>query len=131
MACELEELYQLYLECFPQYPIKEAWFFDLLKPEKATLLQERREGELAGFSLIHGNAIALLCVKASCRRQGIGSKLLALSEEHIARQEETRVILGQTRWYLLQGVPLENPEAVPFFEHRGYTAAWTSVNMLP
>lgn len=130
MACELEELYRLYLECFPHYPIKEAWFFDLLKPEKATLLQERREGELAGFSLIHGNAIALLCVKASCRRQGIGSKLLALSEEHIARQGETCVILGQARWYLLQGVPLENPEAVPFFEHRGYTAAWTSVNML-
>lgn len=130
MASEFRELYQLYLECFPQYPIKEEWFYDLLKPEKATLFQERKDGQLAGYSLVHGNAIALLCVKETFRRQGTGSGLLARSEEHIRENGGKNVILGQARWYLLQGVPLENPEAVPFFEHRGYSAEWTSVNML-
>ncbi len=130
MANEFKELYQLYLECFPQYPIKEEWFYNLLKPEKATLFQERKNGELVGFSMIHGNSIPLLCVKESFRRQGIGSSLLAKSEEHIRKNGGKNIVLGQARWYLLQGVPLENPEAVPFFEHRGYSAEWTSVNML-
>lgn len=130
MASEFRELYQLYLECFPQYPIKEEWFYDLLKPEKATLFQERKDGQLAGYSLVHGNAIALLCVKETFRRQGTGSGLLARSEEHIRENGGKNVVLGQARWYLLQGVPLGNPEAVPFFEHRGYSAEWTSVNML-
>ena len=129
MAGGFGDLYRLYLECFPQYPMQETLFYDLLKPEKAVLFREYRNDVLAGFSAVHGESVFLLCVKPLFRRQGIGSRLLKKSEEQIRRSGGTRVTLGQGRWYLLQGVPLENPEAVPFFRRRGYAADWNSVNM--
>lgn len=130
MENDFSDLYRLYLECFPQYPIKETWFYQLLKPELATVFRQWEGDSLAGYSMIHGNTITLLCVGKSYRRKGYGSKLLKQSEDRIRQTGGKEIVLGQGRWYLLQGVPLENAEAVPFFEHKGYSAEWTSVNML-
>lgn len=124
------DLYKLYLKCFPQYPVKEQVFFDQLRPEQATIFPEYCQEKLVGFSMIHGNSITLLCVDPLFRKQGIGQKLLKQSEESIAESGYKEVILGKGRRYLLQGVPLESEGAVPFFQHRGYDAQWTSVNML-
>ena len=44
-----------------------------------------------------------------------------------------RLIMIWTKIILLiqkKGVPAENTEIVSFFQHRGYSAAWTSVNMV-
>lgn len=124
-----QELYNLYLECFPDYPIKAEWFVSLLKPETATIFREYDGDKLVGFSMIHDNSITLLCVSKDYRNQGYGSKLLEKSQEFIKQSGAQEIILGRGHYYLLQGVPLENEQAVPFFEHRGYSAAWTSVNM--
>ena len=129
MNQEYGELYRLYLECFPQYPIREDLFSQLLQPEKATIFREYQGDALAGFAMVHGNSISLLCVSPDCRGHGYGTRLLKQAQARLRDQGQEEVVLGQGRWYLLQGVPLENPEAVPFFQHRGYSAEWTSVNM--
>jgi len=78
--------------------------------------------------MIHGSSIAMLCVKPSRRRKGIGSRLLDESERIIARTGAKKVVLGQGKHYLLQGVPYIKSD-VAFFENRGYKADWVSVNM--
>ena len=122
-------LYDLYAECFPNYPIREALFYSLLVPEKAHILCKRAGSRQIGFSVIHGNSVSLLCVAEDYRNRGIGTELLELSEEYIAGTGADRVILGRGSHYLLQGVPHDSDSVAAFFEHRGYSALWTSVDM--
>ena len=124
-----EELYHLYLRCFPEYPITLNLFLDLLKPQEAYIIQKREQTQLTGFAMIHANSITLLCVDKPYRGKGIGSKLLKESEAYIAKSGADNIILGRGRHYLLQGVPADKYNHVSFFETRGYTAQWSSVNM--
>lgn len=124
----LHELYQLYLKCFPDYPVREPLFLSQLAPEKAHILIERQDGKLIGFSMIHDQSIALLCVDEDHRGRGVGTRLLEQSEAWIFTKAD-RVILGRGRYYLLQGVPDDKNSAVGFFQGRGFSAGWTSVNM--
>lgn len=121
------EFYELYLRCFPEYPVAEEVFCQVLRPEAAHLITETGEGRMAGYAMIHGESIPVLCVAEEYRRQGIGSRLLRAAEEYIRNQGGGRVCLGQGPHYLLQGVP-EGP-AVDFFQRRSYTASWSSINM--
>lgn len=123
------EIYDLYTKCFPNYPIKESLFILLLAPEKAHIICKRVGNKLIGFSMIHGNSISLLCVDEHYRNNDIGTELLKLSEKFISNTRADKIILGRGRYYLLQGVPHDDNSVVPFFEHRGYLALWTSVNM--
>jgi len=124
-----QNLFNLYLKCFPNYPVTQELFFDLLKPEKAHIIQKFIQGELAAFSIIHGSSISLLCVDSKYRRQGIGTELLNTSEQYIKDSGASRIILGRGKYYLLQGVPTDYEETVLFFQKHGYSAAWTSTNM--
>lgn len=123
------EIYELYIRCFPEYPIREKLFMELLRPEAVETICTREKGKLIGFSMLHGNSISLLCVDAAYRGKGVGSRLLQRSEEHIYGTGADRIILGNGERYLLQGVPDDEYSAVAFFAHRGYSAQWTSVNM--
>lgn len=123
------ELYELYCRCFPQYPVTEKLFCELLQPEKAHIIVKYEGNRLVGFAMVHGNSVSLLCVEEAFRRRGIGSTLLREAEAHISQLGAERIRLGSGRYYLLQGVPTENEEVVPFFKKRGYTARWCSTNM--
>lgn len=124
-----QNLFELYLKCFPSYPVTQELFFDLLQPEKAHIIQKLISGKLVGFSMIHGGSISLLCVDQKFRRQGIGTELLSVSEQYIKDLGATRIYLGRGKYYLLQGVPTDPEETVQFFKNRGYSASWTSTNM--
>jgi len=123
------DIYGLYNKCFPAYEMTEEGFNDWLCPEKAHIIRAFNNEKLAGFSMLHGNSIVLLCVDEKERGKGLGSKLLKESEEHIKSTGAEKIILGHGAYYVFQGVPAENPASVSFFEKRGYSAEWTSVNM--
>jgi len=124
------DFYDLYLQCFPDYPCSRETFYRFMQPDQATILAEHQpDGKLIAYAMIWGNSISLLCVASEHRRKGIGARLLRQAEEHIAKTGAEKVILGQGSHYLLQGVPAGTPEAIAFFEKRGYSARWTSANM--
>lgn len=122
------ELYELYLRCFPEYPAAEEVFCQQLAPKAAHIISERKNGKLVGFAMVHGGSIPLLCVDGEARKQGIGSQLLEEAEAYIRSLGEEKVTLGCGAHYLLQGAPATE-ENIRFFEKRGYSAGWTSVNM--
>lgn len=123
------QLYQLYLSCFEEYPTCEKVFCEQLNPERAVIISQVDGDRLIGYALTHANSIALLCVDPAYRNQGIGSQLLALAEESIMQRGARTILLGRGKHYLLQGVPMNNNNAPSFFCHRGYSADWVSVNM--
>lgn len=126
----MKDIFEIYIRSLPSYTMNYDDWCSWLKPE---LSEVRRacdsSGSLVGFSLIHGNSIALLCVEPQSQGRGFGSRLLEESEELIKSAAAERIILGRGRHYILQGVPNENPQVIRFFEKRGYEAEWTSANM--
>lgn len=122
-------MYDLYINCFPDYPVSQTLFYELLKPKEACILCKWQEDKLIGFSMIHSNSIALLCVDRRFRNKGIGSELLYRSEQYISQSNVGKIMLGRGKHYLLQGVPADTEGNVRFFKKRGYLASWTSVNM--
>ena len=126
----IDDVYNLYLKCFPDYRCSRVCFNELLKPEKAEIFTEYADGSLAAFIMVWGGSITLFCVDIPHRNKGIGSRLLKKAEEHIKNTGADRIILGHGSHYLLQGVPTTDEKTVPFFQKRGYTAVWTSANMI-
>ena len=124
----IDQLFDLFLRCFPEYQTTREWFVELLKPEEAHIIAEYAQGQLAGYAMVHGGSIPVLCVAENHRGQGMGSRLLAAAEGYIRSLGQEKLTLGCGPHYLLQGVP-ETGSNVSFFEKRGYTAGWTSVNM--
>lgn len=124
----VDQLFELFLRCFPEYQTTRELFEELLKPEEAHIIAEYAQGKLAGYAMVHGESIPVLCVAEGHRRKGIGSRLLAAAEDYLRRQGAEKLTLGCGPHYLLQGVPVVGGN-VGFFERRGYTASWTSVNM--
>lgn len=125
----INDIFTLYLKCFPDYPVSIEVFCNLLEPQTTQILPEFAANKLIGFSMIRENTISLLCVDPLCRSQGIGSGLLQKSEAAIAAQSFKHVVLGRGKNYLLQGVPAEPAEVPLFFQKRGYSAEWTSADM--
>ena len=123
----MDELYTLYRPCFPDYPAAEAVFRECLKRERGQVLYAGEGGETVGYALIHGGSLSLLCVDRRYRNRGHGAALLEAAETRIRASGADRVLLGRGRYYLLQGVPAEDPAVPAFFERRGYAASWTSV----
>lgn len=123
-----DQLFDLFNRCFPEYRTTRGLFEELLRPQEAHVIAEYAQGQLAGYAMVHGGSVPVLCVEENHRRQGIGSRLLAATEGYVRGLGEEKLTLGCGPHYLLQGVP-DVDDNVSFFEKRGYTANWTSVNM--
>lgn len=119
--------YELYQRCFPDYPTTPETFQSILRPDLAHVIVHTVEDRLVGYVMVHDNSIPLLCVDEDYRGRGIGSTLLTKAERTISALGRHKAVLGCGPHYLLQGVP-DGP-AVDFFQHRGYAAGWTSINM--
>lgn len=122
-------IYSLYQRCFPNYPLEEAAFSDLLGLPEATVLLRRRGEACIGCAVLWKNSLSLLMVAPEERGKGVGSGLLREAEERVRESGADAVILGAGDRYLFQGVPLDQPQMPGFFEKRGYRAEWSSVNM--
>lgn len=123
-----DQLFDLFNRCFPEYQTTRELFEELLRPQEAHVIAEYAQGQLAGYAMVHGGSVPVLCVEENHRRKGIGSRLLAATEGYVRGLGEEKLTLGCGPHYLLQGVP-DVDDNVSFFEKRGYTANWTSVNM--
>ncbi|MCL2300443.1 MAG: GNAT family N-acetyltransferase, partial [Firmicutes bacterium] len=124
-----KQAYEMYLRCFPEYPTSLDCFCSVMRPDLATQFCVCEDGAAVGCALVHGNAAAMLCVLPEYRGRGHGGVLLCRAEAHIRAEGHAAVSLGFGPHYLLQGVPELPGGAAPFFERRGYTADWISVNM--
>ena len=89
----------------------------------------RYDGEtLAGYALVRGSSLTLLCVDEGYRNRGIGSDLLKHAEAWAKSHGKTTLTLGCGSDYVLQGVPCE-ADAYRFFEKRGYTCTGYTYDM--
>lgn len=135
-----DELYRLFRRNFPMIVREEAVVRGILGHEGNRVIEKRdAQGHLIGAAVVHGNAILMLCVDEEHRRQGIGSELLRLSEEVIARAGHGEIVVGVGFDYLMPGVPTSrryapavnerlddrlDSHASDFFEKRGYAHSW-------
>lgn len=135
-----DELYRLFRRNFPMIVREEAVARGILAHEGNRVIERRDEqGHLIGAAVIHDNAVLMLCVDEDYRRQGIGSELLRLSEEAVARAGFGEIVISAGFDYLMPGVPTSrryapavnerlddrlDSGASDFFERRGYAHSW-------
>ena len=112
----------------PRYPLTYERFRDILHRDNSQIFTAENSKTIIGFIVVNGNSVVILCVKKEYRHSNYGKHLLIMAEGFISANYD-EVILGGGG--LFQGVPCDNEEesSVPFFEKRGYSAEWTSVNM--
>lgn len=124
----IRDLYEIYCEAMPRYPLTFSRFDDMISKDGSHLFTAENADKVIGFCVVSGNNIVLLCVKKEYRHSNYGKHLLIMAEGFISANYD-EVILGGGG--LFQGVPCDNDEesSVPFFEKSGYDADWTSVNM--
>lgn len=119
----IDEIYRLFKRNLPYIERGEETVKEILSdPENHFILHRAREA-LAGVSVINGSTIYLLCVDEPFQRQGIGSSLLAQSEEYAASKGVSKLTLGTGKEYIMPGVPM-NEGAHDFFKKRGYRHSW-------
>lgn len=120
------EIYKLFLECFPQFPMTEAVFHKLLDTDNCQIIAQREGDELAGFTAVNGNCIRLICIAPEFRGKGIGHALMQKSEKFIAQNGfKTAVLGGQDSELFIGAVtPEEQWKNMQnkFFENEGYHA---------
>ncbi len=129
-----KQIYEIFRECFSQFPMQEEIFFHCLNYDDCYFLYiesnaeggllDKETSEVVGFSAICGKNIRLICVRPSFQRKGYGSKLLSMSEKFILDSGEKEIVLGGEDSELFIGAP--NPG---FFIKRGYTGEEACVEM--
>ena len=102
-------------------------------------------GRLVGTSIINKNTILMLCVDKEYRNQGIGTRLLNDSEEHVLNCGYESISVGLGDDYLMPGIPMATKpynetlnedkiydnlsnESYNFFSKRGYKHSWNDAN---
>lgn len=123
MSSLLDEIYCLYKRNLPFIERSEETVRGILADRENHIIPHRIDGILAGVSVINGDTVYLLCVDGPFRNQGIGSQLLALSEQYAASRGMDRLVLGAGKEYIMPGVPM-NQGAHLFFQKRGYRHSW-------
>lgn len=135
-----QELYELYKRNFPFIVREKETVLRILQNEGNTFIEQRDEqNKLIGISVVNQNTVLLLCVDAEHRNKGIGTKLLAMSEDAVRAGGYDKIVIGNGFDYIMPGVPTskryvdaENEELYPgldetasdFFAKRGYTHSW-------
>ncbi len=124
----LRDLYDIYCEAMPRYPLTYERFRDILHRDNSQIFTAENSKTIIGFCVVNDNSVVILCVKKEYRHCGYGRHLLIMAEGFIS-VNYNEIVLGGGG--LFQGVPCDEDEesSVPFFEKRGYTADFTSVNM--
>lgn len=111
----IRDLYEIYCEAMPRYPLAYERFRNILHKDNSQIFTAESSETIIGFVVVNGNSVVILCVKKEYRHSGYGKHLLIMAEGFISANYN-EVILGGGG--LLQGVPCDNDEesSVPFFE---------------
>lgn len=97
--------YELFSACFPELDLAEETFYRLLDFAHDPVLEHRKDGQLAGYALLYGNALRLLCVRPENQKQGIGTALFHQAEEMLRARGEGTLVVGGASSRLFQGAP--------------------------
>lgn len=135
-----QELYELYKRnSLFIVRAKETVLQILQNKENITIEHRDEHKNLIGASVVNQNALLLLCVDATYRNRGIGSELLAKSEDVVKANGYDTIVVGNGFDYISPGVPTAkryfdaenealypglNESASDFFTRRGYTHSW-------
>ena len=136
----MQELFEIYQRNFPFILRQKETVMRILSNDGNIVIEHRGEQDkLIGVSVINQNTILLFCVDAEYRNRGVGTKLLAMSEEAIKNNGYTQVVIGAGFDYIMPGVPTarryfasENEKLHPdidetasdFFTKKGYSHSW-------
>ncbi len=135
-----QALFEIYERNFPFNIRKKDTVLQILGHRDNVVLERREEGKgLIGVSVIHRNAVLMLCVDGKYRNRGIGTQLLEKSEQLVRERGFSEIVIGAGHDYLMPGVPTSrryfqaenerlyenlDESAVLFFEKRGYVHSW-------
>lgn len=111
--------YEIFAECFPQFATGEDIFGRLIRINDVHSIEHCEDGQLAGYALIDGNALRLLCVLPEYRGHGIGTRLLKQAEEYVKAAGYNDILTGGASSGLFIGAP-ENSWG--FFRRRGFVS---------
>ena len=119
--------YNIFCKCFPLLPMEEEMFLKLLDIDSCKLIPYYEHEVLAGYGVVKGNCIRLLCVAPDYRGRGIGSKLMKKCEQYIAENGFDKAVLGDKgSEFFIGAVTPENQwndMRNRFFEREGYSAS--------
>lgn len=119
----IDSIFNLYRNTLPDLIRNAEAVRDILQDKENHIIPYNQDGRLAGVSVINDNVIYLLCVDADFQRRGIGTELLAQSEQYIASKGFDKAITGAGKKYIMPGVPMNNGAHL-FFKEHGYTHSW-------
>ena len=142
----MNKYYEMFRKNFPYIVRNEEEALAIINnPENKIIEISDENGNLVGVSIIHKNTILMLCVNKEYRNNGIGSKLLNESENHIYKKEYDKANIGVGDNYLMPGIPMAtkpyeeqlkedkiyndvNNDSYKFFARRGYVHSWDDAN---
>ncbi len=126
------EVYELFLTCFPQFPMPEDTFLKLLDADNCKIIPYYENETLVGCAAVKDNCIRLLCVHPDYRGRDIGGKLLRDCEKIISANGYNQAVLGGDSELFIGAVTPEeqwNDMRSRFFEREGYSAGNGCIEM--
>lgn len=115
----MEEIYELFLNCFPDIVASEAHVKEALSDQRNLILERRDQQKLIGALILRKNTILFFGVHSDYRGQGIGTQLLLEAEELLFELGMEEVRLFGRIDQIIPGAPLY-PGVLEFFRNRGY-----------
>lgn len=119
----IDQIFRLYKKTLPDIFQSDSAVQTILENPSNHIIMRCDGSDLIAVSVVNKNAIYLLCTDQRARNRGLGSELLAESEEYIFSNGYQKVVLGAGADYIMPGVPMNNNMHL-FFVKRGYTHAW-------
>ena len=90
-----QALFEIYQRNIPFNIRKKDTVLQILSHRDNVVLERREEGKgLIGVSVIHRNAVLMLCVDGKYRNRGIGTQLLEKSEQLVRERGFSEIVIG-------------------------------------
>ncbi len=118
--------FDIFKKCFAQFDFGREEFEALSEIKDCRSFSYFEGGAMAGFALVKGSDLRLLCVLPEYRTKGIGNFLLTQAENHIRSEGHLIINLGGTSSQLFIGA---TEDSAGFFEKRGYELDGTVAEM--
>ena len=80
----IRDLYEIYCEAMPRYPLAYERFRDILHKDNSQIFTAESSETIIGFVVVNGNSVVILCVKKEDRHSGYGKHLLIMAEGFIS-----------------------------------------------
>ena len=117
-------VYDLFLECFPQFDMTRDIFFRLIDIDKCRIITHSENSSIVGTAVLKDNTVRLVCVRPDFRGRGIGTDLMLKAEKIAADNGFDKIIIGGGSNLFIGAVtPYEQWKdgSNKFFERLGYS----------